>query len=272
MSQPKLGLQLIIYGDRTRQDLPGVLREVKEIGYAGIETGNLFASHGEKEVLSLLEETGLAVAGAHFGYADAVDPEKVRANIAYLQAVGARYYIVSGVAPGGGLEAYEQAARTFNHLGELCRVENLVFCYHNHAFEFELFEHPSTAAEGSAAGLTPGQPPQDRTPIKGIHRLCELTDPELVKLCVDVYWVTIGGEAPEEFIARYRDRAVYFHFKDGAPGQFTELGRGTVNLPAAARAAAACQPEWIICEQDRTDKTPALSSAESLAYLKQLGF
>lgn len=248
MAHPRIGLQLIVYGDRQQTDLRGVLLEVAEVGYEGIEAGNLFAMHGEALVRDVLAETGLAVAGMHSGYADQLDQGKVEANIAYLRAVGAKYYINSGVAGQDSIRAYEEAAETFNRVGQLCKDEGLVFCYHNHAWEFQQFDG-----------------------VKGIHRLFELTDPELVKACIDVYWVTIGGEDPAEFVARYADRAVYFHFKDGAPGEFVELGQGQVDLVSAKEAAVACSPEWIVAEQDKTSKEPKQSVAESLAYLRQIG-
>jgi sugar phosphate isomerase/epimerase len=248
MARPKIALQLIVYGERARQDLDGVLREVAEVGYEGIEGGNLFVIHGENLVRELLAETGLAVAGMHSGYADQTDPRKVDANIEFLRAVGSKYYINSGVANNDALEGYETAAEVFNRVGEQCKQAGLIFCYHNHAWEFKTFDG-----------------------VKGIHRLMELTDPDLVKLCVDVYWVTIGGEKPAEFIARYADRAIYYHFKDGAPGDFVELGRGQVDLVAAKEAALTCNPEWIVVEQDRTAKAPKESVDESLKYLRSIG-
>jgi sugar phosphate isomerase/epimerase len=244
MSKPRIGLQLIIYGGRTAQDLGGVLREVKQAGYQGIESGNLFQT-GDPRARDLLTETGLAVAGVHTGYADVVSAERVDANLAYLGQLGGRYLICSGVAQGDGIERYEKAAPVFNAIGRRCREAGVVFCYHNHAFEFEEF-----------GGL------------KGIHRLTELTDPAVVKLCIDVYWVHIGGERPVEFIARYADRAPYFHLKDGAPGVFKELGQGEVDLKAATAAALAVNPEWIVCEQDRTDKEVRQSITESRAYMR----
>ncbi len=256
MAAPKLGLQLIVYGGRPQEDLAGVLQEVAEAGYVGIEAGNLFATHGPQQVKDLLAQTGLEVCGSHGGYADCEDPAKVEANIAYLKAVGSRYLICSGVAPGEGIAAYEQAAETFNRVGAQCQQSALSFCYHNHAWEFE------------ALRLRSGQAFDG---VKGIHRLCEVTDPALVKLCVDVYWVTIGKENPAEFIERYADRAVYFHFKDGGDGYFVELGQGSVDLPGAAQAALKTVREWIVCEQDHTDLEPAESIAQSYACLKQLG-
>lgn len=248
MARPKIGLQLIVYRGRQREDLAGVLRDVAGAGYAGIEAGNLYAAAGEEAVKSILADTGLEVAGMHSGYGDNSDLDRVKANTEYLNAVGARYLVNSGVASREGIEGYEQAAEVFNQAGQVCKDAGVVFAYHNHNWEFE--EHDG---------------------IKGIHRLCELTDPELVKLCVDVYWVHIGGEDPAEFIARYSDRAEYFHFKDGSLGQFIELGEGEVDLESARDAALRQEPEWIVCEQDRSELDPTESITRSMAYLRKIG-
>ena len=245
---PKVGLQLIVYDARPNDDLPGVLREAKEAGYAGIEAGNLFSMCGEAVTRDAIAETGLAITGIHSGYGDCKDPAKIEAAIAYLKAVGSKYYIISGVAEGEGIDQYEKAAETFNNCAAMLAEEDIVFCYHNHNWEFAEFDG-----------------------VKGILRLCELTDPKFVKLCIDVYWVTIGGEDPKDFVPRYASRAPYFHFKDGAPGTFTELGNGTVDLPGAAKAAVAAGADWIVTEQDSSQVTPLASVAFSRGYLKALG-
>jgi len=247
MGKPMVGLQLIVYGTRPESDLAGVLREVQQAKYEGVEGRDLLrmGGPGTKE---LLARTGLLVAGMHTGFAGIASAPELEASIAYLKEVGARYLISSGVAEGEGMARYEKAAPVFNDVGRRCRDAGIVFCYHNHAWEFEAFDG-----------------------VKGIHRLADLTDPELVKLCIDVYWVHIGGEAPAQFIARYANRAPYFHFKDGAPGVFKELGQGQVDLRAALKAALATGPEWIVCEQDRTDKEALQSITESRTYLRELG-
>jgi len=246
MAKPRVGLQLIIYGGRPTQDPTGVLREIKQAGYEGIEGGNLFDLGDPQMVKGLIQQSGMAVAGAHTGFGDFKSPARIDAHIKYLKEMGARYLICSGVAEGEGIERFEKAAPVFNDAGRRCKDAGVIFCYHNHAFEFEQFNG-----------------------IKGIHRLAALTDPDLVKLCIDVYWVTVGGERPDEFIARYADRAPYYHFKDGGPGVFKELGQGQVDLKAATRAALATNPEWIVCEQDRTDKNVAQSITESRAYMRE---
>jgi len=249
----KIGVQLIVYGGRERVDLSAVLAEVREVGFAGVETGVLYPELGQEKILKALQQTGLALTGMHTGYADIAQEEKVRAHIAFLQEAGSRFLICSGVADNNSLAGYEEAADIFNRVGALCQDAGVTFCYHNHAWEFK-------PLEGGR---------------QGIYRLIELTDPALVKLNVDVFWVHIGGENPADFIRRHANRVGYYHFKDGkktADGQiFLELGQGEVDLAAAAQEAQQHPLEWIVCEQDRTELTAKESIRQSLAYLKSLG-
>ncbi|NKB71596.1 MAG: TIM barrel protein [Candidatus Latescibacteria bacterium] len=245
---PPVGLQFIIYRNRVQEDLPGVLREAAAAGYAGVEAGNLFAIKSESEVKDLLAANGLVVCGLHSGYDDFTDESKLDSHLAYLEAVGARHLMCSGVGARDSLADYDRAAALFNRVGQRCRQAGVDFCYHNHAWEFE-----------------------DLGGQKGIHRLAEATDPDLVKFNIDVYWVDVGGEDPAAFVRRYADRAGYFHFKDGEPGVFTELGRGRVDLAASLDAALEVGAEWIVYEQDQTQIEPAESIAVSRQHLRALG-
>lgn len=249
----KIGLQLIVYGQRQNEDLPGVLAEVKQVGYDAAETGIQYPTMGAGAVIRAFQDAGLALTGIHTGYADMTDEGKVKDHIAFLKEANSRFLICSGVADNNSLAGYEQSAETFNKVGQMCAEAGVVFCYHNHAWEFKPLEGGH----------------------KGIHRLIELTDPKLVKLCIDVFWVHIGGENPVEFIAQYADRAGYYHFKDGektADGQtFIELGQGAVDLVAAKDEALRHPLDWIVCEQDSSDKEPQVSIQESFDYLKKIG-
>lgn len=251
---PKIGLQLIVFGPRPTEDLPGVLADVKEVGYDGAETGALYATLGTGAVMRAFQDSGLALTGIHCGYGDMADDAKVADHIGFLKEAGSKYLICSGVADNNSIAGYEQSAETFNKVGQKCKDAGITFCYHNHAWEFKPLEG--------------GQ--------KGIHRLIELTDPAVVKLNIDVFWVHIGGEVPAEFIAKYSDRVGYYHFKDGEKteeGQtFIELGQGAVDLPAAREAALKYPCDWIVCEQDRTTKDAKVSIKESFDYLKKIGF
>lgn len=254
MAAAPLGLQLIVFGGQQNEDLPGVLADVKNAGYDGAETGILHTVMGADTVINIFADAGLAMTGIHCGYRDLVEGTRVHDLIEFMQDAGCRHLICSGVSDPTMVAGYEESAETFNEVGQWCKDAGLVFCYHNHAWEFE-------PLEGGAQGM---------------QLLGERTSPELVKFCIDVYWVTIGGENPVEFINRHLDRGGYYHFKDGektANGPaFIELGQGAVDLPGAREALMQGPVEWIICEQDRTVKEPEESIRESFAYLKHIGF
>lgn len=248
MQHMQVGLEPIVYGNRAEVDLPGFLAETAEIGYTGVEGTVAFYETPIEDVKALLAQYRLACPIMHVHYPHFTDQAMLEKHIAFLKAVGGKYLCCSGVAPGEGIEQFTEAAKTFTKAGELCRQNGLMMCYHNHASEFRTYD-------GKV----------------GIHTLYAETDPDLLKACVDVYWVHIGGEKPAEFIRRYSDRIPILHFKDGRPHEFTELGRGEVDLPAALEAARTTPADWIIYEQDETKMTPRESSTISLQYLKSLG-
>jgi sugar phosphate isomerase/epimerase len=251
VAHPTASVQLIVFGQRNQTDLAGVLQEVAKAGFPAIEAGNLFATHGEETTRRLLAENNLQISGAHFGYGDYADPDKLAANMAYCKALGIRHMICSGVADMKTIEGYRTSCKLFNEVGTRLRDEGLVFNYHNHAWEFE-----------NLGG------------IHGMQILAQETDPELVKFNIDVFWVSIGGENPAEFIRRHAARAGYFHFKDGQKKpdgslEFLELGRGVVDLKASMEAARLVGAEWIVAEQDRTALPHQESITISRRYMRE---
>ena len=135
-------------------------------------------------------------------------------------------------------------------MGARLKDEGMVFNYHNHAFEFE-----------------------DLGGVNGMQVLAAETNPDVVKFNMDVFWLTIGGENPGEFIRANANRGGYFHFKDGrrlADGglEFLELGAGGVDLKGAVAAALEVGAEWIVAEQDRTALPHLESVTISRKYLR----
>ncbi len=258
MSQAKSSAQLIVYAGKQNDDLAGVLAGLAGIGYDGAEIGSNFIDEDWDVVKRAFDDAGIECSGIHAGFAMISDPEWQAKAIDFLQTIGSKYSICSGVAEGEGIAQYENAADPFNAWGSKCSANGLTFCYHNHGWEFEAFDG-----------------------VKGIHRLWEITCPEAVKWNMDVYWVTVGGEVPAELIAKYSERLGYYHFKDGpytpqgtvtpGPYEFMELGKGTVDLKAALDAALQHGAEWIVYEQDRSELAPEEAARISLEYLKSIG-
>jgi sugar phosphate isomerase/epimerase len=251
MRRPRIGVQLIIFGDRPADDLGGVLADVQAAGYDGFEGGGVSSKEAEAGVRAAMAGRSLAFLGGHSGVDRVGDPEAVERDARFIAALGGRYLMVSGRFD--TIEGYRGAAEVLNRAGERCRRAGVTLCYHNHNWEFQEID---------------GQVP--------MHLLTELTDPEAVKLCPDVYWIHVGGKEPAKFLSHFGKRCPCIHFKDGLGGdqfrEFRELGRGKVDLPAALDAALKfCDPDWIIVEQDHTDGDPAESCRISREYLRSLG-
>ncbi len=257
MILPTASVQLIVFGERNKEDIAGVLRDVAEAGYTAFEAGNMFESYGEITTRRLLDEYSLRPSGAHFGYGDYAKPERLAAHIAYAKSLGLKNLMCSGVADTKNADGYRQSAKLFNQVGKQLADEGLTFNYHNHAWEFD-----------------------DLGGTNGMEILSQETDPALVKFNIDVFWVWFAFKDPVAFITEHANRAGYFHFKDGSretPDDgitrpiFKELGQGEVDLKAACAAALQVGASYIVAEQDRTELDPLSSISISRAYLKSLG-
>jgi len=255
MAKPKIACQLIIFGkDAIQNNLPQVIRTLAEAGYAGAETGYLGDQIEAADLKKLLDDNNLASAGVHGGFQ--LYRDECRKMIDFAAGCGAKYLICSGVGDRKqGIAAYESAAEVFNKVGEQCKNAGIEFCYHNHSWEFEKFD-------GKAA----------------IYRLYELTDPNLVKLCVDTYWVQHGGEDPADFLQRHLDRLALVHLKDmkkepevkdGVEYPFAEVGQGILDWRSILDVCLKANLEWLTVEQDRTTGDAIESVRISRDYLKR---
>ncbi len=110
-------------------------------------------------------------------------------------------------------------------------------------------------------------------------RLLDATDPNYVKVLLDVAHYRQGGGDPAEAVRKHADRLLFVHLKDvksagTAPGyQFVELGRGDVDLPSVIAALRSIHFRgWAIVELDRepegSNRTPKESAETSKGYLE----
>ncbi|MDP6452682.1 MAG: sugar phosphate isomerase/epimerase [SAR202 cluster bacterium] len=267
MAKPKIGIQLNpAFGQRTTEDLPGVLDDVKRAGFDGVEAG-LLCDGDVAQAKRVLGDRGLVQWSLHtsFGPSYSIDEE-----IDFLNALGGKFIVVSGVGIQGseGLRPYEEAAESLNRAGEACKAAGLIFCHHNHGWEFEEFDGKS-----------------------GIERLYELTDPAVVKLCVDVFWALYGGRDPVAFLQEHLARTAFVHLKDlryigpeprrrgvlhplvprvplNGEAEYVELGRGEVDLPAIWRLLEPLNQLWVIYEQDEASIPMSEAATISRKYLR----
>jgi sugar phosphate isomerase/epimerase len=140
-------------------------------------------------------------------------------------------------------------AEYLNRWGELCRKEDLTFSYHNHDFEFA---------------------PLGSTTMWDV--LVRETDPEVVYLELDLYWIKYGGADPETVLRDLANRVSLIHLKDMAPDEMRSdvpVGEGTLPWNTLLEAADAAGVKWFIAEQD--NPRDALEDVRSsFRYLREL--
>ena len=247
MNTDAVALQLYTVRDETAQDFAGTLRRVAALGYKAVE----FAGYGglsAAQQRDLLAETGLTAASTHVGLDIlAHTPDDA---IAYCKAIDCRYLVLPGLPnERRNPEALRALAPRLDDLGRRCQEQGITFGYHNHDWEF------AGHADGTAL----------------LDLLLDATDPALVALELDAYWVSYAGADPVAYLQRRTDRVPLVHLKDMTPERtFAEVGDGTLDMGAIIAAARAAGARWYIVEND-APTIPSLDSARrSLTNLQAM--
>lgn len=192
-----VGLQLYSVRNQLANDPRETIEEVANLGFSRIEGANHDAANdpgigieiSAKETISLLKETGVSLLGCHI---NPLDPEALKPALDFQAECGS-----SGVGcdieffPYGDTEYVLRRTEMYNRVGEMCSERGLTFYYHNHFQEFQEFD-------GTYVYQT----------------ILDNTDPSLVKLEMDTYWMYRGGQDPLYWIREYGERLLFTHQKD----------------------------------------------------------
>jgi sugar phosphate isomerase/epimerase len=269
-----LGVQLYTVRDQIGANPEATLKAIADIGYTQVEV----VGSSLTKVGPLARGLGLSPISLHvtsplitgqwdawkFLRASVPEGYGVTQLIADAQAQGVKYLVLPylmAAERGGGAPYYLQLAERLNTVGEQVKKAGLQLCYHNHGFEFEPL-------------------PDGRRPL---DVLMGAVKPDLVKLELDVFWVSLTGADPVALIQQYSGRIALLHLKDKAKGTppetqeskvapttFTPVGGGAVDFPAVLKAAAAAGVEHYFVEQDQTQGDPIAALKQSYQYLRTL--
>src|SRR3954447_4411617 len=272
-SKRPLGVQLYTVRDKLGPDADATLQAIASIGYKEVEllrahaarVAPLAKGHGLQPVSMHIEPP--LVTGDWSAWADAVKPadqSTLERTLEEARSYGVQYAVVSCLMPaerGGGQPFFEKFADQLNHAGEMGKKAGVQIGYHNHGFEFEAL-------------------PDGRRPL---DVLVARTDPSLVRLEMDVFWVSITGADPTALLTQYKGRVALVHLKDTARGApratdeskvaaetFKEVGSGSLDFPAILKAAEAAGVEHYFVEQDHTPGDPIASLRKSYEYLQTI--
>src|SRR5690349_909333 len=259
----KMGLQLFTINSIIGRDVPGTLKRVSSIGYQDTETYGFdpdkrtYYGMPVSDFKQALADSQLTTTSGHYDFAkyfaQPADEMKrfVDSCIEGASALGQRYITWPWLDPSSrSIEKFKELAPKLNAIGEQVTKAGLGFAYHNHDFEF--IDHDGQI---------------------GYDIILKETDPQLVKLQIDLYWVMHSSRrSPAELFSLQPGRFVMWHIKDmdKVTRDYSELGNGsidyTVILPEASRAGL----QYYYLEQGGNfAKSPMQSVTDSAAFFKK---
>ena len=242
------GLQLYTLRGAMVDDFEGTLARVAEMGYREMEFAGYFGRDAGM-VREALERNGLSSPAAHLGL-NAVR-ENLAAEIDFAAELGQRFLVVPYLPEDErGLDDYRRLAETLNRAGEQCRAAGLKMGYHNHDFEF---------------APTGGRIPYDL--------LLEETDPELVDMELDLYWIAAAGHDTLAYFDAHPGRFTMLHVKDrAADGAIADVGAGGIDFAALFAHGETAGIAHYFVEHDNPGGDGFGSVARSLEHLRGLRF
>ncbi|MBN2091376.1 sugar phosphate isomerase/epimerase [candidate division KSB1 bacterium] len=248
----EIGLQVLTIKPEIEKDYIKALEQVAEIGYHTLEMGNFYGP-SLVEFKNLLQKLGLKVlaGGGAIGNLQ-TDLDKM---IQDSHDLGKKYLLCywpwTDSPENKTLDDWKRMAESLNHIGKKVKQAGLVFGYHNHDLEFK---------------ITEGQIPY--------NIILDNTDPDLVAMQIDLYWIKKGNQEPIPYFEKYPGRFPLWHVKDmdNTPERsFACVGQGIIDFPAIFAKAdlAGMQHLWV--EHDKPEN-PMECARVSFEYLKNLRY
>jgi len=255
-----IGVQLYTVRDLMKDDFEGTIAKVAQVGYKEVEFAGYFARTAD-QVKAVLQKDGLKAPSTHVQY-DELD-DKFPSVIEFSKAIGLDYIICPWIPENlrKSPDIWKQAADKFNKCGEQTKKAGIQFGYHNHWFEF--------------------LPTDGKLPYDELLRLC---DANLVKMEMDLCWISTTGTDPVKYFEKYPGRFPLVHVKDvktmpkistggaqnfGDTVDLTEVGSGVIDWKRIFAHADQAGIKHYIVEHDHP-KQPLASIKTSYEYLSTL--
>jgi sugar phosphate isomerase/epimerase len=261
-----IGIQLYTVRDALKRDYDGTLAQLTAIGYREVESGKDHDLPSPKAMRAALARHGLTSPSYH------VDWESITTNWSKViednLIVGRTYLVNPWIDENvrNKPDGWKHAAEVLNRAGETSKKAGIQLAYHNHWIEF--------------VPLDDGKLPYDV--------LLENLDPNLVKMEMDLGWITVGGQDPVKYFQRYPGRFVMVHVKDVhevpdaatlRAGRFAgenmtilaDVGKGIINWKRIFAHSEQAGIKHYFVEHD--NPTNSMETARvSYAYLERLRF
>jgi sugar phosphate isomerase/epimerase len=258
----KVGVQLYTVRDLMKDDFDGTIAKVAKIGYKEVEFAGYFGHTGE-QVRAVCAKNGLSPVSTHVQY-DELD-DKFPSVIETSKTIGLKYIVCPWIPEElrKSPDIWKQASEKFNRCGEASKKAGMQFAYHNHWFEF--------------------LPVDGKLPYDLLLKEC---DANLVKMEMDLCWITAAGGDPLKYFNQYPGRFPLVHVKDlkkkpavsqgggqnfGDTVDLTSAGSGIIDWKKIFAQSEKAGIKHYIVEHDKPEN-PFESITKSYDYLEKLRF
>jgi len=249
-----LGMVSYTYRQSLQKDMATTLDSLKTLKVYDMEFSSLFGKKAS-EIRKLLDERGMYCSSLGVSYQDALTKsDEVASN---AKALGAKFVRVAWIPHDGPFtkELADKTIADFSKIGKNFKENyGLEFCYHNHGFEFALYEGGTF-----------------------FDYIAKNTDSKFVNFEMDILWTFFPGIDPAKLLEKYPNRFKLMHVKDlkmGVVGNLSggtssendvALGTGQLNLPAIMKAAKKAKIQHYYIEDESS--LHAVQVPESIKYL-----
>jgi sugar phosphate isomerase/epimerase len=260
----KMGLQLYTIRAAMARDVEGTLKHIAGLGYEEVETygfdpdGLRYYGLPVKTFAQHLRDNKITSPSGHYDLnrhvSTSVDDltRYVDRCVEGAQALGQTYITWPLIDERDRtIEKFKVVAERLNLIGARVKKAGLQVAYHNHYFEFV-----------------------DHNGQTGYDIILKQTDPALVKLQMDLYWIAHGSKVTaNEWFKRQPGRFVMWHVKDmhKTSRDYTELGNGSIDFTKIwPDAKLAGLKHYFIEQGGNFTHDPLRSIADSADYMKRV--
>jgi sugar phosphate isomerase/epimerase len=245
----KVGVQLYSVREDCQRDLPGTLKAVAQIGYAGVEFAGYYG-YDAKTLRQMLDDNGLVCCGTHIGI-DQLVGDNLERTVEFHQTLGCRYLIVPGLPEPyrSTRQKWAETAQLFNEIAERLKPYGMRTGYHNHWIEFEPLE---------------GELPWDT--------FFSHASPDVI-MQIDTGNALHGGAHAAPFVRKYPGRAITVHVKEfSRTNPSAVIGEGEVNWQEFFEACETVGgTEWYIVEQETYAHPPLETIRLCFEAMRRMG-
>ena len=254
-----LGVQLWSLREQFQGNVPAGMDLVRSMGFTIVESAGTFGLTAA-QFRAQADARGLRIVSGQFPYERLLgDPPGA---IAEAKALGMAHILVPWIPHEGDFTAAaaHEVAANFYRIGAETKAAGLGFGFHTHGYEFKPLPDGSTAYD----------------------ILLRETEPGLVFVQMDVFWVVSGGQDPVALLQKHPGRCRMFHVKDMRKGAVTgvatghapigdhvPVGQGRMDWPAIFEAGAKAGVVYSFIEDETSD--PVGNIPASVLYLGTLG-